>query len=308
MGRLLKVFDRFRSARFRTLYEAIEMGKKDGISEEVIRTGYKFFDSFNKERKYKFQERRRESIVNGASMIFAFIFGNGIAFYIIYKVHILDLLINGWGFGFIGGIIITCVWAGIICLLAVIIYWLFDITGFHYLVEDWIESWETWDVQNLPNIPKLKSYPRRKRKTLIKNLKHKLDDIYDELSHIEDEFQQSTGEDEFWEYEEESLNCDYDDIENLENMDEFQSVCRLRHVLNDSHLIDQTEASSKMLIKQPSGATWKGFVKSLRETQQDFVTEIARSDLYHAKVRPIVGRITNMLTVVLFRIVKHQDT
>jgi len=176
--------------------------------------------------------------------------------------------------------IIVALWLGCAFLVASVFLWLSDKTGLHYLIEDWVVSWDAWDAQQSHNIHKYKTFPRRERKTLVRDLKKELDVITDDLDRLEVEAEEA---------------FDSDDEKLSESVEEINQVI--------GSLCNEADISSRRLISQPEHASWIGFVLTLEKTSTDLELELKDIAKYHKSIQPLLRLASNITSNALYRII-----
>jgi hypothetical protein len=159
-----------------------------------------------------------------------------------------------------------------------IFLWLSEKTGLHYLIEDWVISWETRDRCQIYDIQKYKKFPRTKRRALIRDVKKELDAVIDQLSRLDDE----------------ACNEEDEDYELSESVESFRQII--------SDLIAEVEGFSRRLISQPEGASWIGVVLALRRTFDELESASKDIEEYDEKVRPLVRGAFRIVTSFRTRI------
>ena len=247
----------------------------------ALKSAREFSDTLDRESKRRRQEDRRHLAVEWVGGIFAFVGVNSLLFILLHRLRIFELPFDRWGLGWILGWIIVILWLGFAFLVVSAFFWLSDKTGLHYLIEDWIVSWDTWDAQQSHNIHKYKTFPRRKRRPLIRDLKKELDVITDNLYRLE------------WEADE------------TEDKKLSESVENLNQVIDT--LVTEADISSRSLIHQPEHTSWKGFVLALEETSNDLELELQDIAKYHKSVQPLLKHASNITSQVLYRIIDYGD-
>lgn len=288
--------------------------------EAAVKGACKGFDAVNQQLKRRRREDRRRRAVEWSGGIFAFVGVNGLFFILLHQLGISELLFDKWGLGStLSAWIIAILWFGFAFLVASAFFWLSDKTGLHYLIEDWVVSWDTWDAQKSHNIRKYKTFPRRERKTLIKELKKELDVFSDfkEALEMKKEFEESPDLkkklDEFPDLKKalDAFNAQlspfgkeaYDtDDEELPGSVEG-SVVRINRVIAD--LVEEADASSRSLINQPRGATWQGFVLTLEKTSTDLELELKDIAKYHKSIQPLLKLASNITSKALYMIIDY---
>jgi len=234
------------------------------------------------ERKRRRREDRRRRAVEWSGGIITFVGINGLFFILLHKLDIFTLLTDRWGLGStLSAWIIVVLWFGFASLLALTFFWISDKTGLHYLIEDWIVSWDTWDAQQSDNIRRYRSFPRRRRSRLIRHLKKELDEITDQLYRLESEADET---------EDEKLS---------------DSVEKLNQVIGTLNM--EAGISSRNLIQQPGYASWKGFVLALEETANELNLELKDIEKYHKHIQPLLKHASNITSQILSWIVDYSD-
>jgi hypothetical protein len=293
--------------------------------EVAVKGAREFGDAFDQQIKRKRREDRRRRVVEWAGGIFTFVGINGSFFILLHQFGIFPLLAEECGLGStLSAWIIVILWLGFAFLVAEAFYWLSDKTGLHYLIEDWVVSWDTWDAQQSHNIPKYKTFPRRKRRTLIRDLKKELDVFSDfekaletkkkfekspdfekkleELPNLKNAFdgfnaalfpsgKEACGTDD------EELSV-YDD-EELPNTVEG-SLERINRVIGD--LVEEANISSRRLISQPEHASWKSFVLTLSKTSFYLELELRDITKYHKSIQPWLQHASDITSAAWYRI------
>ena len=234
-------------------------------------------EAIDREEKRQRQEDRRRLAVNWIVGIFAFVGVNGSFFTLLLQLGIFELFADQWGLGALSACIISILYFGYVILCVSTFFWLSDKTGLHYLIEDWVVSWDTWDAQRSHNIPKFKKFPRKERKPLVKDLKKELDVITDNLYRFEEEADDS------------------DDEELSKSAEEINQVI--------GSLVSEADSHCRSLSLQPHGTSWKGFVLTLEETSNDLELEFVEIAKYHKKVQPLIRQASQIVTKVLSRII-----
>lgn len=192
-----------------------------------------FMEAVGTEKKRRQRENRRSRTVEWVCGIITFVVINGSLVILLSQTGIIELLVDEWQLGYIlSGLIIMILWFGFTFLFASSFFWLSDKTGLHYLIEDWVVSWETWDTSQSHNIHNFKKFPRRKRMAFISDFKKKLDVLTDQLYILEEEAEDT-------------------DDEKLSD-----SVESINQVIGSLYI--EAEASSRSLISQPYGSFWNG--------------------------------------------------
>jgi len=252
--------------------------------EAAVKGAREFRDAFDQQLKRRRREDSRRRAVEWTGGIFTFVGINGSFFILLHQFGIFTLLTDKCGLGpTLSAWIIVVLWISFAFLLALTFFWLSDKTGLHYLIEDWVVSWDTWDAQQSHNIHKYKTFPRRKRRTLIRDLKKELDVITDNLCRLE----------------EAEETYDSDD----ENLSE--SVESLNQVIDT--LVTEADISSRSLIHQPEHASWKGFVLALEETSNELYLELKDIGKYHKNIQPLLKHASNITSQVLYWIIDYSD-
>lgn len=262
----------------------VDKTKKQPPIQAAFEKARSFRGVIELERKRRRREDSRRRAVEWTGGIFTFVGINGSFFILLHKFGIFTLLTDKCGLGpTLSAWIIVVLWIGFAFLLALTFFWISDKTGLHYLIEDWVVSWDTWDAQQSHNIQKYKSFPRRKRRALIRDLKKELDVITDNLCRLE----------------EAEETYDSDD----ENLSE--SVESLNHAIDT--LVTEADISSRSLIHQPEHASWKGFALALEETSNELNLELKDIGKYHKDIQPLLKHASNIISQVLSGIVDYSD-
>ncbi len=247
--------------------------------EPALDGARKVTKAFNRERRRRRREDRRRLTVEWIGGIFAFVVINGSIVILFHQTGIIELLGHEWGG--LSVLIIGALWIGFAFLFGSTFFWLSDKTGLHYLIEDWVVSWDTWDTFQSHNIHKYKKCPRSKRRTLIRDLKKKLDVFTDQLYRLENEA------------------YDTDDEKLSDSVESINQVI--------GSLVTEANISSRSLSLQPDRASWKGFVLTLEETSNDLELELKNIAKYHKKIQPLLKQASNITTKVL-SIIIDSDT
>ena len=299
-------------------------------------------------RKRRRREDRRRLTVKWIGGIFAFVGINGSFVILLHQTGIIKLLIDKWELGYtLSSLIFVAFYFSLAFLLVSTFFWLSDKTGLHYLIEDWVVSWDTWDTLHFHNIHhlfedsdtwdtlqshkihKYKNFPRRKRKGLIRGLKKELDVFNDFKKALEmkkelEEFPDLKKKlDEFPKLKEalEAFNAqlfpfgkevhDTDDKEiSLYDDEELpDSVEGSVERINRviSDLVEEANISSRSLIHQPEHASWKGFVLALEETSSALELELKDIAKYHNKIQPWLKYASNITSKALYQIIDYGD-
>jgi hypothetical protein len=294
--------------------------------EAAVKGAGEFRDAFDQQLKRKRREDRRRRAVEWAGGIFTFVGINGSFFILLHQFGIFTLLADKCRLGpTLSAWIIVVLWIGFAFLLALTFFWLSDKTGLHYLIEDWVVSWDTWDAQQIHNIHKYKTFPRRKRRTLIRDLKKELDVFSDFKKALEmkkeleespdlkkklDEFPDlkkalDTFNDQLFPFGKEAYDTDdeelsgYDDEELPDSVE--GSVERINRVIGN--LVEEADISSRRLISQPEHASWIGFVLTLEKTSTDLELELKDIAKYHKSIQPLLKLASNITSKALYRII-----
>jgi len=258
----------------------VDKTKKQQPIQDDFQKARSFRSAIELKRKRRRREDSRRRAVEWTGGIITFVGVNGLFFILLYRFGVFTLLTDRWGLGpTLSAWIIAVLWIGFALLLALTFFWVSDKTGLHYLIEDWVVSWDAWDAQQSHNIQKYKSFPRRKRRALIKNLKKELDEITDRLYRLE------------WE-------ADENEDEKLSG-----SVESLNQVIGT--LVTEADISSRSLIHQPEHASWKGFVLALEETSNELNLELKDIGKYHKDIQPLLKRASDITSQVLSGIVDY---
>lgn len=138
-----------------------------------------FYDAFHRQKKTRKQEGNRQFIVDFIGKTFFYMGFLGLAFFLAGPA---ELIFDECGPDHSLSVVIRLILLfGFPFLALITFFWLSDKTGFHYFLEDWVESWDTpiedwvasWitgDVQQSNNIQKFRTFPRRKRNGLIRDI------------------------------------------------------------------------------------------------------------------------------------------
>ncbi|MBU1964365.1 MAG: hypothetical protein KKD24_00970 [Proteobacteria bacterium] len=219
--------------------------------------------------KRRRREDRRRRAVEWAGGIFTFVGINGSFFILLHQFGIFTLLADKCGLGpTLSAWIIVVLWIGFAFLLALTFFWLSDKTGLHYLIEDWVVSFH-----------KYKEFPRKKRSSLIRDVKKELDEITDQLYRLE---------------------CESDETEDEKLSDSVDSLNQVVGVL-----VTEADISSRSLIHQPEHASWKGFVLALEETSNDLELELKDIAKYHSKIQPMLKHASNITSKALYWVIDY---
>jgi len=146
------------------------------------------------------------------------------------------------------------------------------------LIEDWVISWEMRDRFHVYDIQKYKSFPRTKRRELIRDLKKQLDAVTEQFSRLDEEARDEEDE----------------DYELSESREKFWQII--------ADLITEVEGSSRRLILQPEGASWVGVVLALRRTFDELESASKDIEEYDEKVQPLVREALQIVTSFRTRI------
>lgn len=276
-----------------------------------------FMKAFDNDTKRRRREDRRRRAVEWIGGISAFVGINGLFFILEHQLGIFELLFDKWGLGStLSAWIIVIFWLGFAFLVAEAFFWFSDKTGLHYLIEDWV----TWDAQQSRNVHKYKTFPRRKRRTLIRDLKKELEVFSDLKNALEmkkkleaspdlkkklDEFPDvKKALDTFFPFGKEAfdtgdkeLSC-YDDEELPDSVE--GSVERINRVIGD--LVEEANISSRRLISQPEHASWIGFVLTLEKTSADIELELKDIAKYHKSIQPWLQLASDITSAAWYRI------
>jgi len=210
--------------------------------------------------------------VNWIGGIVIFVGVNGLFIFLLQRTRIYELLSDKLG-STLSVWIIVILWFGFAFLCATVFFWLLDKTGVHYLIEDWVISWEMRDRFHVYDIQKYKNFPRTKRRELIRNLERELDAVTDQLSRLDEEdedYELSESRESFWQ------------------------------IIGD--LITEVEGSSRCLISQPEGASWVGVVLALRRTFDELESASKEIEKYDEKVQPLIREALQIVTSFRTRI------
>ena len=183
------------------------------------------------------------------------------------------------------------------------------------MIEDWVVSWDTWDAQQIHNIHKYKTFPRRKRRTLIRDLKKELDVFsnFKKALEMKKELEESpdlkksldTFNDQLFPFGKEAYDTHdeelslYDDEELPDSVE--GSVERINRVISD--LVTEADISSRRLINQPEHASWKGFVLTLEITSTELELELKDIAKYHKSIQPWLKLVSDITSKALYRII-----
>lgn len=262
----------------------VDKTKKQPPTQAAFEKARSFGGAIELERKRRRREDSRRRAVEWTGGIFTFVGINGSFFILLNKFSIFKLLTDKCGLGStLSAWVIVVLWIGFAFLLALTFFWISDKTGLHYLIEDWVVSWDTWDAQQSHNIQTYKSFPRRKRGALIRDLKKELDVITDNLYRLEEA--------------EETYDSDDENIS--------ESVESLNHAIDT--LVTEADISSRSLIHQPEHASWKDFVLALEETSNELNLELKDIGKYHKDIQPLLKHASNITSQVLSGIVDYSD-
>lgn len=260
----------------------VDKTKRQPPIQDAFEKARRARDAFDLERKRRRREDSRRRAVEWTGGIITFVGINGSFFILLHKLGIFTLLTDRWGLGStLSAWIMVVLWIGFASLLALTFFWISDKTGLHYLIEDWIVSWDSWDAQQSDNIRRYRSFPRRERSRLIKHLKNELDEITDQLYRLEGEA---------------------DETENEKLSDSVESLNRVIGTLDT-----EANISSRSLIQQPEHASWKGFVLALEETSNTLNTELKDINRYHKSIQPLLKHAFNVISQELFWIVDYSN-
>ena len=233
---------------------------------------HRFREACDRERKLRCREDGRERVVNWIGGIVIFVGVNGLFIFLLQRTRIYELLSDKLG-STLSVWIIVILWFGFAFLCATVFFWLLDKTGVHYLIEDWVISWEMRDRFHVYDIQKYKNFPRTKRRELIRNLERELDAVTDQLSRLDEEdedYELSESRESFWQ------------------------------IIGD--LITEVEGSSRCLISQPEGASWVGVVLALRRTFDELESASKEIEKYDEKVQPLIREALQIVTSFRTRI------
>jgi hypothetical protein len=256
--------------------------EKQAQTQATLEKARRVREAFDLERKRRRREESRRRAVEWTGGIITFVGINGSFFILLHKLGIFTLLTDRWGLGStLSAWIIVVLWIGFAFLLALTFFWISDKTGLHYLIEDWIVSWDTWDVQQSDNIRRYRSFPRRARSRLIRELKKELREITDQLYRLE---------------------CEADETEDEKLSDSVEGLNRVIGTLNT-----EADISSRSLIRQPEYASWKSFVLALEETSNQLNLELKNIGKYHKDTQPLLRHAFNISSQVLSWIVEYSD-
>lgn len=249
--------------------------------ETALDGARKGFEAIDTEMRRRRREDRRRRAVEWTGGIFAFVVVNGLFFILLHKLGIFDLLSDQWGLRYdMSAGIIAILWFGFAFLVASAFFWLSDKTGLHYLVEDWVVSWDTWDAQQSCHVHKYKTFPRRERKTLVRELKKELDVITDNLYHLEMEAEEA---------------FDSKDKRLSESVEEINQII--------GSFCNEADFFPRRLISQPKHASWIGFVLTLERTSTDLELELKDIAKYHTKIQPLLKHASVITSKILSRII-----
>jgi hypothetical protein len=216
-------------------------------------------------------------------------------------------------------------WVGLMYFLVEIFFWVSDKTGLHYFIEDWVNLCNPWYPQDCDKIRKYKTFPRRERRMLIKELKKDLD-MFRHLSEAIDkmkEFEKSPDFEEklekfpalkkayehfnavLYPFGKESCNSEYEEL--FDNYDDEElpssvegSLVRINRVI--ANLVEEVDISSRRLIMQPEHASWIGFVLTLEETSAAIELELKDPDNYHKTIQPFLTWVFDITSKAMNRI------
>ena len=262
----------------------VDKTKKQPPIQDAFQKASSFRSAIELERKRRRREDSRRRAVEWTGGIITFVGVNGLFFILLHRLGVFTLLTDKWGLGpTFSAWIIVVLWIGFALLLALTFFWVSDKTGLHYLIEDWVVSWDTWDAQQSHNIQKYKSFPRRKRRALIRDLKKELDVITDNLCRLEEA--------------EETYDSDGENLS--------ASVESLNHAIDT--LVTSADISSRSLIHQPEHASWKGFILALEGTSNELNLELKDIGKYHKDIQLLLKRASNITSQVLSGIVDYSD-
>lgn len=232
------------------------------------------------DRRRRRREERRRLTVTWIGGVLTFVVVNGSIVILLHKTGIVELLINEWGLGHtLSGLIIGALWIAFTLLLCSAFFWLSEKTGLHYIIEDWVISWNTWDILQSSNIQKYREFPRKKRKGLIADTKKELDVITNQLYHLE-------------------LEADNTDDEKLSD-----SVENLNEVIDT--LVTEVYFSCCSRSLPQDRASWKGFVLALEETSNELDFKLNDIAKYHKKIQPLLKHASNITSKALDRIIVY---
>jgi hypothetical protein len=124
-----------------------------------------FWDAVKTERRLRRREERRTSIVEWIFIISSFLVINGSFFILLHQTGIFEILADEWGLGAtIARLILAVLWCGFVFLLLSTFFWVSDKSGLHFLIEDWIVSWDRWSTSQRHHIQKFKKFSTKKKK------------------------------------------------------------------------------------------------------------------------------------------------
>ncbi|NBJ14770.1 MAG: hypothetical protein FNP40_04190 [Dehalobacter sp. 4CP] len=232
----------------------------------------------DRERRRRCRENRRRLTVTWIGGILTFVVVNGSTVILLNKTGIAELLNDEWRLGHtLSALVIGALWIGFALLLYSAFFWLSEKTGLHYIIEDWVISWDTRDILQSSNIQKYREFSRKKRKGLIADTKKELDVITNQLYHLE-------------------LEADNTDDEKLSD-----SVENLNEVIGN--LVTEVYFSCRSRSLPQDRASWKGFVLALEETSNELDLKLKDIAKYHEKIQPLLKHASNITSKVLDRII-----
>jgi hypothetical protein len=293
---------------------------------DELKGGQEWVKAFDAQRRYRRQEDRRRLAVRIVGYIFGFVGFYGLPFILFCKLDIVTLLADRWGFGSTLSVFIVfflCI--GLFYFLWEIFFWVSDKTGLHYFMEDWVGFCNPWYPQECDKIRKYKTFPRRERRVLIKELKKELyvfgffSKMFDEMKRLEKspDFKEKLEKNPnlkkayekfnavFYPFGKES--CESDDEKIWDNYDDEElpssvegSIVRINRVIAD--LVREVDISSRRLTAQPEHASWIGFVLTLEKTSAALELELKDPDKYHKTIQPFLTMAFDVTSKAMNRI------
>ncbi len=305
-----------------------DKSKKQPSIQDIFEKASRIRNAFELEMKRRRREDHRRCAVELVGGILAFIGVNGSFFILMQKFGLFSQLTDRFGLGStLSAIIIVVIWIGFSLFIVLTFFWFSDKTGLNYLIEDWVVSWDSWNIQHTHNIYRFRTFPRSKRKPLVRYLKKELDVFIEVIEAIREnkKFEESPELEKrlnkFPDLKKTMEECnaaifnfgkqacdthdkelyDYDDDEVPTNVE--GSLKKINRIIGK--LVEEVDISSRSLMYQPKHASWKGFVLALEETSNELYLELEDVEKYHKAIQPLLKHAFNITSQILSCIVDY---
>jgi hypothetical protein len=246
---------------------------KSKCTRDQIEGAIRYYEAFDREEKLRRQEDKRRVVIKWIGYFLAFVSVNGSFFILADKTGIVELLYNKWSiWPTLAGFLLTALYYGNAVLLIIIFFWLLNVTGFRFWIEDWNGAWDNCYISESHNILKFKEFPRRERIPLVRNLNKGLKIL--------------------------SYGLKYFEREAIDNKD-IKLSTNVRSIYKYIGPLTQASSSFLSLGLLKECPSWNTFTLTLVETAENLKAESSKTSKYCKKAKMLIDLASLITSKVL---------